>query len=256
MLHAIATAIREGESAAEADTTWWDKDAKGDVAGPHRIKSELRLEAIRLMLEVLEPTGRIRLLPSSFWKALDPDLLILFAITAARWTIVTTELIEWLRDEIAGRKAIEIGAGAGDLGSHLGILQTDSFSHCETPEVLARARRLHHAVPLPPPQVRRLDGLMAVRALRPEVVVGSWITEYGLVPRPGVTDNTSSFGVRETALVHEAAYILVGHVGTHGTKRILDFPHEEHRPSWLVSRAVDPTGDRIWTWKRQQRRKV
>lgn len=217
---------------------------------------ELALEVMRLGFEVLDPeTGRLRLFPAAFWKALRPEVVIVFATRAARWGIVTVELVAWLREQIAGRKAIEIGAGAGDLGFHLGIDQTDSYAHCEHPAVVARARQLGHPMPRPPADVRKLDGLMAVRAMRPEVVIASWVTEYGLVGRPGMPDHTSDLGVRETALVDEAAYILIGNRSAHGAKRILDLPHEEHAPPWLVSRSADPVGDRIWSWKRQRKRK-
>jgi hypothetical protein len=51
---------------------------------------------------------------------------------------VTVELVAWLHDRIAGRKAIEIGAGMGDLGYHLGIPQTDSYAQIEDPAMVHR----------------------------------------------------------------------------------------------------------------------
>lgn len=211
-------------------------------------------EALRLHLEVVDRDGRIRLLPASFWKSLDPQLVTLWGILATRWGIVTVELVEWLREKIHGRKAIEIGAGAGDLGYHLGIPQTDSYAHAEHPAALARARYIGHPVPRPPFDVRKIDALKAVQALRPEVVIASWVTEFGTIPRAGVEDHSCDFGVRETAIVKLADYILVGNINSHGAKRILELPHEEHKMEWLVSRAFAPEQDRIWCWRRRRKK--
>ena len=83
---------------------------------------ELLGEVIRLLAEVFDVrTARFRLLPAAFWRAIDPQVLVVFATATARWGIVTVELVEWLRERIRRRKAIGIGAGNGDLGFHLGI---------------------------------------------------------------------------------------------------------------------------------------
>lgn len=77
---------------------------------------------MRLGLEVIDPqTDRLRLLPAIFWKSLHPDLLRLFAYGTARWGIVTAELVAWMKDRIAGRRAIEVGAGRGDPGRTPGV---------------------------------------------------------------------------------------------------------------------------------------
>jgi hypothetical protein len=204
---------------------------------------------------VLAPrTGRLRLLPASFWKALDPRVVVMFAMVTARWCIVTTELVEWLKDRIAGRKAIEIGAGNGDLGFHLGIPQTDSHAHRDDPVMKERARALGLPFTSQPPDVLKLDGLAAVHAMRPDVVVAAWVTQEGNA-RDGA-DQAYHLGVRETAVVREADYILVGNQSVHGRKRILALPHTEHAPPWLVSRAFHPECDRIWAWKRWREKRA
>ena len=219
------------------------------------LSAELAPDAARLVMEVLDPrTGRLRLLPASFWKALDPELVMRFATVTARWCIVTAELVEWLRERIAGRKAIEIGAGNGDLGFHLGIPQTDSRAHQHDPLVQKRALELGHPLTSPPPDVIKLDALAAVHAMRPEVVVAAWVTQHGS-SRDGA-DQSYYLAVRETTIVREVDYILIGNQSAHGRKRILALPHTEHAPEWLVSRAFHPERDRIWVWKRWREKRA
>lgn len=206
-------------------------------------------EALRLLPEIFDVrTGYFQLKPAAWWKALDPELVTFIGHAAARWCIVTTELVEWLRDRIAGRKAIEIGAGYGDLGFHLGIPQTDSYAHVTDPAAIQKAALFQHPLTRPPKDVRKLDGLAAVHACRPEVVVAAWVTHQG------INGDGYYLGVRETALVREADYILIGNEAVHHRKPILALPHETHAPPWIVSRALHPALDRIWVWKKQKRR--
>jgi hypothetical protein len=216
---------------------------------PRRFSPELLPEVERLSEEVMVG-GYVRLLPAAFWQALDPDLLLFWCNMVARWTIVTEELIGWLRERIAGRRAIEVGAGNGDLGHYLGIPQTDSYAH-ETDPRLASRSFFAGGIPLsrPPANVRRLDAVKAVHALRPEVVVASWVTERG--HKPG--SPTYAHGVNEREIVQVADYVMIGNVNVHGEKKILALPHEEHSPPWLVSRANHPELNRMWCWKRRRR---
>ncbi|HEY3283412.1 MAG TPA: hypothetical protein VGN26_14180 [Armatimonadota bacterium] len=48
----------------------------------------------------------------------------------------TRELVLWLQELIRGRRAIEIGAGNGWLGWHLGIPMTDSYQQSEHPDTM------------------------------------------------------------------------------------------------------------------------
>ena len=89
-----------------------------------------------------------------------------------------------------------------------------------------------------------LDGLKAVHALA-EVVIASWVTQHGY-GRPSYAS-----GVRETAILAEADYIMVGNTRVHGEKRILSVPHEEITAPWLISRAQHPEQNRIWAWERE-----
>src|ERR1700730_3374933 len=82
-----------------------------------------RLEELDASL--LLPNGRLRLMPTPDLLAFGLPRLQAWCVLRARYQLVTRELVQWLSDRIAGRPALEIGAGMGDLGWHLGIPQTD-----------------------------------------------------------------------------------------------------------------------------------
>jgi hypothetical protein len=74
----------------------------------------------------LADDGYVRLRPAAEWRAIDPVHLRIWCGRRARYQVVTQEMVDWLRPQVAGRNALEVGAGAGDLGHHLGIRMTDS----------------------------------------------------------------------------------------------------------------------------------
>jgi len=206
-------------------------------------------EVASLDREVIDPaTGRLRLMPAAFWRSIDRRVLLMWCFRSARYGIPTVELVEWLRDKIAGRRAIEIGSGNGDLGYHLGIPETDSFCQTRTPWVADFYAATGQVPTRPPRTVVPLDALIAVNVKRPQVVVASWVTHKSEIG-PGFSD-----GVRESAIVKVADYIVLGNLGPHASKPILALRHEEHAFPWLVSRAIDPTLDRLWVWRRQAKR--
>jgi hypothetical protein len=79
-------------------------------------------------------------------------------------------------------------------------------------------------------------------------VVGAWITQWGDPSTP----DSSLFGVDETKLIQQATYIFIGHDRVHRKKRILNRPHYEERPPWLLSRLTDDqAGNFIAIWQKQ-----
>jgi hypothetical protein len=216
---------------------------------PQMVESADRGDIEALDREVMIPEkGIVRLLPAAFWHKLDRGVFLGWCFARARYGVVTEELIAWLRDKLAGRHAIEIAAGAGDLGWHLGIASTDSFVQAENP-FFAQHYAVHGvATTQPGAHVRKLDALNAVHVYRPAVVVASWATHQSKVG-PG-----NDWGVRETAILASADYLMIGNGVTHAAKPIMRHPHETHRFPGLVSRAVYPQEDAVWFWKRLRRR--
>ena len=108
----------------------------------------------------------------------EHDVVRLWAQSNSRYQLVTIELVEWLREMIGDRFAIEIGAGMGDLGHLLGIKMTDSYMQVSDPLVMEYYKLLGQPVIQPPSIVENMNGDEAVRHYQPEVVVASWVTQF------------------------------------------------------------------------------
>jgi hypothetical protein len=167
-----------------------------------------------------------------------------------RYGLVTTELIEFLRELIGGRKAIEIGSGHGDLAKHLCIHGTDNKMQARPGVVAAYYKATGQPVISYPDWVEKVDGVAAVRKHKPEVVVGSWITHW-IDPRlPVPPGGGNMFGVRENEILKlGVTYVMIGNLAVHEYKPILKLPHEELEFPWLRSRASRPDLDRIFIWR-------
>ena len=210
--------------------------------------------------ELLDDSGRMRLLPAARLLALGADPLAAWANRRARYGLVTEELIRFLRTDVldgrhasAPAEALEIGAGMGDLGRHLGVHMTDSASQT-TPEMRLYYAELGQPVIDPPPDVERLDAIAAVTRYRPRVVIASWCTQLyrdGDTPR-GI--GSSIVGIDEEWILDRdgvEAYVHIGNVSPHGTKRINVREHTTLRARWIVSRAFDQDKNLIQIWRRK-----
>lgn len=196
----------------------------------------------------LNTEQRAALVPSSYLQSLPWIDLVMWCHRTARYGLVTNELVEWLQAQVGSRKAIEIGAGQGDLGYHLGVHMTDSAVQLRPDQRLIYAT-LRQQPTNPPPDVERIDAATAVAKHKPDVVIGSWITQRSLNGDEGFI-----FGVDEVALISSVeTYIRVGNVNVHGRARALALPHREYAFPWLWSRAMDPRLNRIWVWDRGAR---
>jgi hypothetical protein len=204
---------------------------------------------------LLDSSGRLKLLPAAELHRLRRDQLGYWCQVHGRYTLPTLELVEWLKEKIGGREALEIGAGAGDLAYHLGIRATDSYIQQESPAYLLFYSALGVPPTMPPPEVERLEALEAVRKYKPEVVVGAWITQLYRPPVRKTDQHYGSiYGVDEMKLRLEVdTYINIGHQKIHKQKSLLRFKHREHRLPFLVSRSQDATGDVVWIWSRNAR---
>jgi hypothetical protein len=174
--------------------------------------------------------------------------LLLWAVKNAVYVFPTTELIVWLKDKIAGRKAIEICAGHGSIGRALDIISTDSFMQT-MPEVQAYYRLINAPTTNPPSDVYRFEANEAVDTLKPKVVVGGYVTQlYQEGDAEGI--GSSIYGVNELDLVSKIqTYIMIGNEKTHGDKRIFGkYPHEKYKFDWLVTRSIDPSLNCIYIW--------
>lgn len=161
------------------------------------------------------------------------------------YCIPTVELVAWLRERIAGRRAIEIGAGCGVLAATLGIPATDSRQQ-EWPEMARMLRVLKQQPVRYGANVLTMTAEAAVAKYQPEVVIGAWVSHRYRPSEPWRGGN--QYGVEEERIIEQATYIHIGHTRTHEAKPALGIPHGEYAPPWLVSRASSAGHNCICWW--------
>lgn len=199
--------------------------------------------------DLTDEQGRLRLLPASAYDAIPRQNLQGWCHHNARYGLPTVELVAWIKEQIGGRKAIEVGSGAGDLGYHLGIPATDNRCQ-EKPDVRAYYEALGQPVIRYPDWVERLDAQEAIRVYEPEVVVGSWLTQWISPNKRAPKAGGNMYGVKEAGILNTGVtYIMVGNHHTHGGKKILRFPHEEHALPFIRSRTSYPELERVYIWR-------
>lgn len=197
--------------------------------------------------EVLNKSGRLRVLPASYWKSTTLEERALFGHRHGYYSFPTVELVEKLTEIIAGRVAIEIGAGSGVLAHALGIAGTDSHQHDE-PNV--KMWYLLHGQPTIRygPDVLKLDAAAAVRRFKPDVVIGCWITHKWDDARPHLEGN--AWGIDQLdVLAHCDQYVKIGSENTHKMDPLWEVPHQIEYPDYLFSRAHTRGRDWLATWQ-------
>lgn len=195
-------------------------------------------------VEALNPDGTLKILPAAFWLDLPFRLLRVWCHFRARYAIPTEELIAFLKQEIGMASAIEIGAGAGDLGQALGIPMTDSKLQ-EDPNIALWYTLNGQPKITYGPGVLKLNAAEAFNHFTPEVILAAWVTQ---LRKKGDTDG-NPWGVDEKQIVDVAKYIFIGSDSVHWDKRILKRPHRTIRAPWLVSRTEDQSLNFIKIWE-------
>ena len=144
---------------------------------------------------------------------------------------------------------IEIGSGAGDFCHHLGIPGTDnkcqSWSDVRTIYALMEQPVINYS-----PEVETMDALDAINHYQPDVVFGSWLTQWidpNLPPPPG---GGNIYGIKESEILKTGVtYVMLGNLKIHSQKKIMELPHKELELPFLRSRASSPELDRIFIWE-------
>lgn len=207
------------------------------------------LEVVAIANEFIDSDSKtLRLKPAAEFDKYSRTAIRVFCHRFARYGLPTTELIDFLKDAVGTSRAIEIGAGHGDTGHHLGIPRTDSWmqaSDC--------VRHYYEMMGQPiidyPASVEKLEALKAVEKYRPEVVIGSWITQKISPHLPPPDGGGSVFGVNEREMLTRVKkYIMVGNLAIHGKKKIMDLNPEVIELPGLRSRSSHPELDRIFIW--------
>jgi len=197
--------------------------------------------------DLLDKNGKMKLYPSDKFKKHDWYSFRVFCLEHARYGIHTLEQQLFLQELINGKKTIEIGAGAGDLGFHMKIPMTD-LKLQNRPEIKVEYEEMRQPTIKYPDDVEEIEAMDSVHKYKPEVVIASWVTTYAPHEMPY---GSNPYGIQEDILLdHVDMYILIGNINTHGDKPIMKKSHEEIYENWMVSRAKDQLKNRIWIWRK------
>jgi hypothetical protein len=201
---------------------------------------------VRYLDKMLVKDGFISPIEAKYLKSVPQEHLSIWAHKNAVYCIPTIELIQWFKNEIDNKKAIEICSGNGAIGRALGITRTDSYMQT-TPEMVLYYRSLGQVPISPPKDVLKFEANEAVDFFMPQVVVGSWVSQKLLS-----TDREeigSAFGVDENRILTKVEkYINIGNNITHKDKRILKIPHKVYQFDWLYTRSMNPSDNSIKVW--------
>jgi hypothetical protein len=204
---------------------------------------------------LLDTLGRLKVVPSTTFQGIPHDDIRVWCHKHAIYGLVTTELVDWLKDRIGQRSAIEIGSGNGCLGRALDIPHTDSYIQAD-PAIQALYAMQGQPTVTYGKSVEKLEAIDAVRKYRPQVVVGMWVTQYVAPEDPLPVGGGSIYGIKEREILRSPGleeYIVVGSHSVHGTKDILLNPPtgwscKLFKPPGLRSRAADPMGNTIYVF--------
>lgn len=199
-----------------------------------------------LAAEVLDEQGRLRVLPAAYWAATSATERFLLGRHHGVSGLPTVELVEHLRGLIAGRSAIEIGAGNGVLAQALGIPATDSRMQ-EWPRIRREYAQLGQVPVRYGDNVVACDAARAVRRYKPQVVLACWVTHKYNRARDAAGGNR--YGVdEEDILANCQTYLFIGNEEVHRGKSIWGRPHQIDFPDFVYSRAANGTRDFIAVW--------
>lgn len=192
----------------------------------------------------LDITGSLIVHPAAFWQGFNQVEITHFCQRYGYYCIPTVELVDWLRERIAGRKAIEIGSGSGVLASMLAIPATDSRQQERAD--MAPHYRLRAPIKYGK-NVNSMHAEAAVKYYKPDVVIAAWVTHKYRPTEHWRKGN--QYGVDENKILRSVkTYIHIGHTRVHEAKPILEIPHGELAPPWLVSTAISAGTNYICWW--------
>ena len=214
------------------------------MLGARHIIGSVDTSAVRKA--ALDEFGRIKELPADEWLQFPWEELRMFMHEYPVYVLPTTELLDMLADLTDGLKTIEIGAGSGSIGRHLGIKMTDSYLQQDN----ATVKKLYELTGQPvihyPPDVIKADALTAYRRFKPECVLGCYVTHRWL---EGM-QNGNMYGVDfERLLPLIKRLVLVGNKHVHWENPIMSFKHREiDLHGTVITRNEDRSADRIYVW--------
>lgn len=190
-------------------------------------------------------SGMIRPIPAREVEKCGFEQARMFMHKYGLYTLPTVELIEYLAGIIAGKRAIEIGAGMGVIGRALGIPATDNKMQA-WPEVKAYYDRMRQPTIRYPADIIELDAHDAVKRYRPQIVIGSYITHKWW---PGM-ESGNQYGVDNLKIARKVeAYYMIGSLTTHLKDPAMKHLDGIERHDFLYTRGGKENSV-IFRWKR------
>ena len=220
------------------------------AAFAHKLPMQLQIidpSTVRdISSQLLDDRGELKPVPSAVLEQTTDVERSVFGARHACYLLPTAELVTHLRELIGARSALEIGSGNGVLAKALGIPASDSYQQ-DRPDIAAYYQALRQKTIRYGENVQKRDALEAVRTLRPQVVVGAWVT-HRYDPRRHWAEGNMD-GVDEEALLELCEqYIFIGNDSVHAKKSIWRHPHRKAYLPFIFSRAKDGSKDFIAVW--------
>jgi hypothetical protein len=175
--------------------------------------------------DILLKDGELQVLSAADLLQIDYLDLQLWCHKNAIYGIPSKELIEVIKPHLVENKSIEVGAGCGVFGRVLNIPSTDSMVQND-PLIRLYYQALGQPVVNYGKNVINLEASAAIDKFKPEVVFGSWVTQY-LAPDEvdKLRGQGSEYGLKESEfLPNIKKYIVYGNDSIHGHKKILNDP--------------------------------
>jgi hypothetical protein len=195
--------------------------------------------------DILIQDGEMQVLPAADLAQIDNTALRLWCHKKGIYGIPSKELIALIKSHLVPDQSIEVGAGCGVFGRALQIPSTDSMIQ-NTPEIKAFYTALRQPTVEYGKHVINLEASAAIDQFRPDVVFGSWVTQY--VPPEQAEElcgQGAEYGLKETEFMSKLKkYIVYGNDVVHGHKKVLNMPEYKvervYNVSDFFSRASKP----------------
>ena len=209
----------------------------------------LEVSDISELESILLKDGKVQNLPYDVLNRFPQEKISLFCHKHAIYQLPTQELINFVKGQIDGKSALEIGSGNGCMGRALGIRMADNKMQ-ELPEVQLYYQAMRQPTITYGEDVEHLDAISAIKKYRPEVVVASWVThkfkegmEYG-----------NAMGIEEEEIFENGVekYIHIGNEKTHMYKPILKlFPVRKFKHKTIISRSMSRDQNIIYVFTKK-----
>lgn len=183
----------------------------------------------------------LRIMPAEYYSRFPQEDLSGFCVAKGLYCLPTFELLDKLNELILEadpyRNAIEIGAGNGAIGRGLGITATDSMMQANPSVAYLYETVLSQPTVEYGKNVQQIDGNAAVEKMRPDVVIGAWVTHIYDNRDPDRGGNV--LGIDEWDILRRVKrYIVVGNTVIHGKKPIMSQVSQVIKAPYLFSRSA------------------